>query len=371
MMDAKKRSQKEKAFVILCFLLSILLLLQNDLHLSRHVTLIEKTVLDLQHSPPHLPQPRDAPRRRRIKFIPYPHKSIASGTSAACHWETIDQHNNTQRITKLTGNTKLDYTQQSALSQGICTSPSLEEQYHIFSSAEAIDCLSSSSSTIVLTGDSYMKQMYNGLADILLSKHVSGDEEIVHSNQRNRILQMAETLLVNRRQRIGNSSFPLVIFGCQPELCYGKANILNTCSECIQTTSAQYNHQVLWVLGIGIHSISRHYQCNKTNYERAIHSTMDEITTLLNRQRQQSRNVIWVSSPGFHINPKYPTQHTRMEEFYQQLVPVMATSRIPFLDVFQATDSCVWKNCSEDGSHRSRFVNRWKAQSLLNMLCEV
>ena len=28
------------------------------------------------------------------------------------------------------------------------------------------------------------------------------------------------------------------------------------------------------------------------------------------------------------------------------------------------------ENCSYDGGHRSRYVNRWKAQLLLNTLCE-
>lgn len=32
--------------------------------------------------------------------------------------------------------------------------------------------------------------------------------------------------------------------------------------------------------------------------------------------------------------------------------------------------SCYMENCSSDGGHRARFVNRWKAQLLLNMLCE-
>ena len=42
----------------------------------------------------------------------------------------------------------------------------------------------------------------------------------------------------------------------------------------------------------------------------------------------------------------------------------------PYLDVFQLTNSCNMENCSYDGGHRSRYVNRWKAQLLLNTLCE-
>merc|ERR1712127_449524 len=34
------------------------------------------------------------------------------------------------------------------------------------------------------------------------------------------------------------------------------------------------------------------------------------------------------------------------------------------------TGLCVWSNCTADGGHRSRYVNRMKAQYLLNMVCE-
>ena len=43
---------------------------------------------------------------------------------------------------------------------------------------------------------------------------------------------------------------------------------------------------------------------------------------------------------------------------------------IPFLDFFELTRACMWDNCTSDGGHRSRFVNRMKAQMLVNMLCE-
>jgi hypothetical protein len=33
--------------------------------------------------------------------------------------------------------------------------------------------------------------------------------------------------------------------------------------------------------------------------------------------------------------------------------------------------SCQWENCTNDGYHRARFVNRWKAQILLNSICHV
>ena len=378
------RPQKEIAFFIVCSLLSILLLLQNDHYLTQYLISFEKAAADLQHRPPHSFREDEGHhdgeirRSKRVKFIAYPHRtSLGSGSSVQCRWATIDHdiiNSNTTVLATLIGGTnaqqQLDFTQRTALSEGICTSPSLNDHLHIFSSAEAIECLSSSSSSssqLIITGDSYMKQLYIGLADILLSKHVSNDEEILNSMQRNKILTMAQNLIEKRR--LHDTSFPLVTFGCQPEECYGKRN-MRICSTCINNISNRLHNNVTWVLGVGIHSISRYYQYTKKN-EAAIHSTIHEITTFLDTQRQDyQRDLIFVSSPSYHYNANYPTQHERMAEFYDQLLPRM-TSRSPFVDVFQATDSCIWKNCSEDGSHRKRFVNRWKAQLLLNTLCEV
>ena len=374
------RAQKEIAFVIVSFILSILLLLQNGYYLNRFLTSVERAVEDLQHiSQPQSSSNSMKSSKMRVKFIPYPHRtSLGSGASIQCHWETSPHSNNSydDKLTKTMtgGDTPLDFTQKNALSEGICISEVLSKSIHIFSSSEAIECLSSAPQ-LILTGDSYTKQLYIGLADILLSKHVSNNVEITDSNQRNHIVDMAQSLISERRRR--DTSFPSVIFGCQPDGCYGKRN-MRVCSACMNNVSSQLNNDVIWVLGVGIHSVSRYYSefgkkqlDPKISQTKAINSTIREITTFLDTQRQQfRRDLIFISAPSYHFNANFPTQHTRMADFYTQLLPEME-SRSPFVDVFQMTDSCSWKNCSIDGSHRSRFVNRWKAQLLLNTLCEV
>lgn len=68
-----------------------------------------------------------------------------------------------------------------------------------------------------------------------------------------------------------------------------------------------------------------------------------------------------------------PAGSNRLREVYERMLPYLAPNQPehPFLDVFQLTRSCTMQNCSYDGSHRSRHVNRWKAQLLLNTLCEI
>ena len=42
-----------------------------------------------------------------------------------------------------------------------------------------------------------------------------------------------------------------------------------------------------------------------------------------------------------------------------------------YIQKIELTRSCTMKNCSFDGGHSTHFVERWKAQLLLNTLCEV
>ena len=42
---------------------------------------------------------------------------------------------------------------------------------------------------------------------------------------------------------------------------------------------------------------------------------------------------------------------------------------VPVVDFYSPLSSCTWANCTADGGHRSRFVNRIKAQLLLNTFC--
>ena len=109
-----------------------------------------------------------------VRFIPYPHKTLGSGIDLQCQWETrpVAQDNNLSEETS-----SLDFTQRNAYTEGICIPPSLNDTLHIFSTAEAVECLSSGVQhrdiKLLISGDSYMKQLYIGLVDILLSKSYS------------------------------------------------------------------------------------------------------------------------------------------------------------------------------------------------------
>lgn len=292
---------------------------------------------------------------RRVIFVPFPHRLLGSGTDAQCQWKTMgfDVAND---ITS--GSEPYDMIQRSAFEEGVCIPPHphLNASIHVFSSAEAIDCLRHPN-TVVMSGDSYTKQLFIGLADILLSTKLDKDKQMLNASQRRKTVAQAQQWLDRKRKE--NPSFPRVQFTCLDE-CYGKsAPFSSVCSRCINHIIGQNDTSVA-VVGSGIHFGNRVEQINK-------------FLDLANR-------TIYVPMPHALLRkvlPEYkaaaPKKNLMKEEVYRALLPNLAPHNMehPFLDVYQLTRSCTMDNCTYDGGHKSRYVNRWKAQLLLNTLCEV
>jgi hypothetical protein len=281
---------------------------------------------------------------KRTVFVPYPHKMLGSGEDMRCHWQTIGIHNPTL----------YDSTQLAAFHEGVCIPSKLNTTFRIFSSAEAVECLSPENIELVISGDSYMKQLFVGIADIIMSKQMSGGEEIIGSRERNKVISSVQKWVNLRGEK--NSSFPHVSYVCEYECYPQKGPFSKTCTKCINHITSN-NDRVVAVVGSGVH----------------IH---ENVTWELNTFLERANRTIFVSGPSYktaEIPEEYRSWNGRMEQLYYEMLPDVAPQKPqhPFLDVFQMTRSCFMSNCSYDGGHRSRYVNRMKAQQLLNMLCEV
>ena len=106
---------------------------------------------------------------------------------------------------------------------------------------------------------------------------------------------------------------------------------------------------------------------------------MRDLRKLLNTKELgggRSLPIVWVTGPAYDI--------ARVPSKYQEITKKRPTALInkmskqealkigtPLLDIETLTARCLWSNCTSDGGHRSRFVNRMKAQLLLNNLCLV
>ncbi|KAK1733324.1 hypothetical protein QTG54_016041 [Skeletonema marinoi] len=296
--------------------------------------------------------------QRSVRFMPYPHKTLGSGTSLQCQWETRPfVSSNTSK------ESYLDFTQQNAYAEGICIPPTLNDTLHIFSSEEAIECLSPKAQNrdikLMLSGDSYMKQLYIGLADILLSKHINNGKEIVGATQRNEVTTIAQHEMEKRRSEEKNSTFPFVQYGPQ---CYGLVPLSEDCLKVIKELGTDNSTDYVFIISSGVHIYRRS--------QNQVNATIQEINNFLDT----TNRTIFVSPPYYYPDIQFTAELVRDQaEVYRGLLPNVAPENAdhPFLDVYELTRSCMWKNCSYDKAHRSRFVNRWKAQLLLNTLCEV
>ena len=218
-----------------------------------------------------------------------------------------------------------------------------------------------------------MKQLFIGLADILLSSHLNEDKEIRDKVQRTKMVLEAQRLLNNRHNY--DPSFPRVIYTCEEE-CYGNDEKFSTaCSRCLNEFTNK-DENTVGVVGAGIHILNRHKAyTNKTvdpTWNKAVGATVKDIRNFLGKVDR----TIYVSIPSYQLDKipePYRDSNDIMSYVYFELLPNVAPQnpQQPFLDVFQLTRSCVMDNCTFDGGHRSRFVNRWKAQMLLNTLCKM
>jgi hypothetical protein len=314
----------------------------------------------------------------------------------------------TKRKPSWTVNAPLDVIQTAAIREGICVpnakSPTSSatsavqawDNLHVFSAMEARRCLAYAPSRdrsrrrrLLITGDSYTRQLFIGIHDIVMAQ--PSNEEILDGSQRRRMtLDIREKLVqrfvesTNPKKGSSPSTFPEIDFVCFDE-CYGSnmtRSFALACSSClkklryIKKVKGKISRKLnavenVIVVGVGIHLVNA--------FSRNAGKAREELELFMNKT--SSLPIVLVSMPSFD-KKKVPLEHRHAADrlsaasrgprpMYEGFLEMAARHEVPVLDFFQLTRSCVAKNCSYDGGHRSRYVNRWKAQLLLNLLCEV
>ena len=137
------------------------------------------------------------------------------------------------------------------------------------------------------------------------------------------------------------------------------------CSQCVQSSVRHHekksNRTIVPVVGAAIHIFSR-LKNNATG-------TIKE----LSRFFRMTPGIVYASQPCYDINKvpeQYKTSTYGRELVYWKMLPRLESFNISYIDFYQPTHTCWMDNCTTDGGHRNRFVNRWKAQLLLNKLCD-
>lgn len=286
------------------------------------------------------------------QFVPFPHNNLAYGNDVFCDWKTFSMNDPT--VSSLLGsqNAPPDKIQKAALRESICIprNETLLSKLHLFSTEQARACLSNV--TLLVTGDSYNIQLFIGLAEIIIG--VASNNEIDGSYKRR---QVQDEILKGVQQGVGGVD---VWFGCKME-CYGDLKpFWKQCSDCIKEFRSKGDKIVVPVVGSAVHI--RHAVGNR------IDRTVEQFQLFVNA----TENVIFNSPPSYQISKvpaAYQNDSNGRSSYYWDFLPHVENYDFRFLDFFQLTRSCTMENCSADGGHRARFVNRWKAQLLLNTLC--
>lgn len=295
-----------------------------------------------------------------VEFVSYPHQRIFDGflelgTFIAGNVDIVKD--------KLYGMDydHLDNIQLSAIRDGIfIPKRSHFPKYHLFSSKEANQCIQGKK--IYFFGDSYSRQMFLGFVEILLNEP-SNDEIKGAAIRENIIDNMALTL----QSKLDNDTVvKLALNECRSY----KLNDMTCLLHGVENDHDLLNADAL--LGnVLIHHMTLHKK--EINH---VSDYLDKLHEFMMWNQKHKISLSWVTGCSYTIDvtadefttlsKSHPTVFINTES-----MKLGKQTKTPVLDVFSLTYACQWENCTSDINHRSRFVNRMKAQMILNNLCTI
>ena len=296
-----------------------------------------------------------------LQFIRWPHRCVFDGYLNDGTWVTNDNDGILNAMLYQSSKSP-DIIQNSSLSEGIFlvqSNHSNSNNFHLFSAKEAQTCLWKRS--VLIAGDSYMKQLYIGLADILLGDPSNNE---IHGGAQRGVV--AELIRKRLSSTFGSNMDIRFIFSS----CYLKD--LSCFKVAIKSNKSFLKKADALVINCLIHHAEVHKHENETmgiNY-------MQQLRNLFHDMISDRIPVTWATGPSYE-NSKVPlkyvnsTKHRSTIELNALTMTLAKEYNIPLLDFYTITGKCWWNNCTADGGHRSRFVNRMKAQMLLNNLCSI
>ena len=248
---------------------------------------------------------------------------------------------------------QLDRIQYAQFKEGIFvpssrgdSSDRLGRPARMFASKEAAACLRGRK--IRITGDLQMVLLYIGLADILL-----GVPSAFEMRSTKTILQMLQRY--DRKLRDAGKSRGL--------------DVRYMHQECLDKEIACYtarlldDDEVADALVVGFARNTEQLRAHPGSFD-AFERHLQQL--LAGRQK----NALLVLTDAFSLQAKRREGENGAIARLNNIASSVARSAgRPILDFFSVTKQCVWRNCTVFDGFRSRFVQRFKAQMLLDLLC--
>lgn len=255
---------------------------------------------------------------------------------------------------------------------------STRQRLKVYDSETAFNCLSSKKyEQIIVVGDSYMRNMYEGILTILIEDRGYVSEIPLESlNKETRYMEaIVSGIKVTYIAQFGlNSPLPL------------RFSSLDNSSNLVIYGSMVHDHkfrQVDMLIRKSVKDRARIRLLTKniehpgrTKYKRRAHRAW---LKKLSELKFSHASFFWLTSPFYetvkleNINHFAAVNQNNDQYLRWNIAGVnellKADMKTRFIDAFHLTKSCVYANCSKDGAHRSLFVNKMKFQVLLNILC--
>lgn len=294
------------------------------------------------------------------RFVPHPHRPWARGRALLvepwqCDWFTgLDSAG----LAAMTDSALIN----AAITGGYCVAKRGHHFVRLLSSAQARACLADES--IDFAGDSYTRQLFIAMIDVLTDRP---SELPLWSENRTFALRQSRIIAAD----LGFNVF----FPCFDE-CYGFAppdgrplNPMQWCRRCLDESLPERSSQVV---GLLVHLFQARGGARPLDLEEVSELVHDFL-------RASKQKLVWVTGVSY-MREKIPFPYNltmpieKMATIYHRTLGtsgLIATSGNPIslVNQFEIQQACEWPNRTSDGGHAARFVDRMKAQFLLNILC--
>ena len=247
-----------------------------------------------------------------------------------------------------------------------------KQLYHWFSKEEAQLCLKNKKVWVI--GDSYMRNLFIGLMDVLRGNLAKPNESITKGVPEKfvKIDFVPKAFGDVGRATLKSNNITATFIG-------GRRFGIGLYMEAIKDLFSNINNDDLIVFNVLIHDNkrnrvqSREFKGNMKKAEQFYLAKISEFVNWLQAQKPNAK-VVWSTSTSYKEH-KVPSEfrryqrNTRILDINRKARDIWSDAGFPVLDVFHVTLACQAKSCTEDGSHHNRMVNRAKAHVLLNNFC--
>lgn len=249
---------------------------------------------------------------------------------------------------------------------------STKQLYHWFSKEEAQSCLKNKRVWVI--GDSYMRNLFIGLMDVLRGNVAKPNESITKGVPEKfvKIDFLPKAFGDVGRAALKSNNITATFIG-------GRRFGLGLYMEAIKALFLHIRNDDLIVFNVLIHDNKRNrvqsqeFNGDMRKAEQYYLSKVNEFVDWLRAQKPKAK-IVWSTSTSYKEN-KVPSEFRRYQrnkrilDINRKARDIWIDAGFPVLDVFHLTLACQAKSCTEDGSHHNRMVNRAKAHVLLNYFC--